>query len=165
MLTERVYAVEPIISCTVTPQFTLYQELTSAAKRLDGASYSGFCRVLRFVNHYNDVPSIYGSSRNSSQPQGLYHKWLWITLTLERLALALTLYARARKRRLGTFPDPTRIIMPKTKRLTVRELRSIAKELKTADLDVVQQVVIREVQKEQHVHFFQDRKALWCYST
>ena len=53
--------------------------------------------------------------------------------------------------------------MPKTKRLTVRELRSIAKELKNADLDVVQQVVIREVQKEQHVHFFQDRKALWCY--
>ena len=53
--------------------------------------------------------------------------------------------------------------MPKMKRLTVRELRSIAKELKNADLDVVQQVVVREVQKEQHVHFFQDRKALWCY--
>lgn len=45
----------------------------------------------------------------------------------------------------------------------MRELRSIAKELKNADLDVVQQVVVREVQKEQHVHFFQDRKALWCY--
>lgn len=44
--------------------------------------------------------------------------------------------------------------MPKTKRLTVRELRNIAKELKNADLDVVQQVVVREVQKEQHVHFF-----------
>ncbi len=53
--------------------------------------------------------------------------------------------------------------MPKTKRLTVRELRNIAKELKNADLDVIQQVVVREVQKEQHVHFFQDRKALWCY--
>ena len=42
----------------------------------------------------------------------------------------------------------------------MRELRSIAKELKNADLDVVQQVVIREIQKEQHVHFFHDRKAL-----
>ena len=46
---------------------------------------------------------------------------------------------------------------------TVRELRSIAKELKNADLDVVQQVVMRELQKEQHVYFFQGRKALWCY--
>ena len=45
----------------------------------------------------------------------------------------------------------------------MRELRIIAKELKNADLDVVQQVVVREVQKEQHVHFFQDGKALWCY--
>ena len=33
---------------------------------------------------------------------------------------------------------------------TVRELRSIAKELKNAYFDVVQ-VVVREVQKEQHV--------------
>ena len=54
--------------------------------------------------------------------------------------------------------------MPKTKRLTIRELRSIAKELKNVDLDAVQQIVVREVQKELHVHCFQDRKALWCYS-
>ena len=40
------------------------------------------------------------------------------------------------------------------KRLTVRELRNIAKELKNADLGVVQEVVVREVQKEQQVHFF-----------
>ena len=66
-------------------------------------------------------------------------------------------------RKRSTFPNPTQIIMPKTKRLTVRELRSIANELKNANLDAVKQVVVREVQKEQHVHFFQDRKSLWCY--
>ena len=45
----------------------------------------------------------------------------------------------------------------------MRELRSIAKELKNADLDVVQEVVVRKVEKEHHIHFFQDRKAMWCY--
>ena len=40
--------------------------------------------------------------------------------------------------------------MPKRKRLTVREVKSIAKELKSADLDTVQ-VVVKEVQKEQHI--------------
>ena len=44
-------------------------------------------------------------------------------------------------------------LLPKTKRLTVRELRNIAKELKNINLGVVQEVVVREVQKEQHVHF------------
>ena len=53
-------------------------------------------------------------------------------------------------------------MMAKVKRLAIRELRSFANELKNTDLDVVQQVVVSEVQKEQHVHFFQDRKALWC---
>ena len=53
--------------------------------------------------------------------------------------------------------------MPKTKRLTVREVKSIAKELKSADLDTVQQVVVKEVQKEQHIYVFEDKKALWCY--
>ena len=43
--------------------------------------------------------------------------------------------------------------MPKTKRLTLCELRNIAKELKNADFGVIQEVVVREVQKEKHVHF------------
>ena len=51
----------------------------------------------------------------------------------------------------------------KTKRLTIGELRSISKELKEADIDVIQEVVVREVQKEQHIYVFEDRKALWCY--
>ena len=45
--------------------------------------------------------------------------------------------------------------MPKTKRLTVCQLRNIAKELKNADLGVIQVVVVREVQKEKLVHFFE----------
>ena len=49
--------------------------------------------------------------------------------------------------------------MPKTKRLTVRELRNIAKELKNADLGVVQEVVLTKVQMEQHVHFFRGLSA------
>ena len=53
--------------------------------------------------------------------------------------------------------------MPKRKRLTLGELRSIAKELSKADLDVIQEVVVKEIQKEQHIYVFADRKALWCY--
>ena len=45
----------------------------------------------------------------------------------------------------------------------MRELRSIATQLKEVDLDVIQEVVVREVQKEQHIYVFEDRKALWCY--
>ena len=45
--------------------------------------------------------------------------------------------------------------MPKTKRLTVCQLRNIVKELKNADLDVIQEVVVREVQKEKLIHFFE----------
>ena len=50
--------------------------------------------------------------------------------------------------------------MPKTKRLTLRELRGIGNELKNADLSVTQEIVVREVQKEQHIYVFDDRKAL-----
>ena len=40
--------------------------------------------------------------------------------------------------------------MPKRKRLTLSELRSIARELRKADIDVIQAVVVKEVQKERH---------------
>ena len=73
-----------------------------------------------------------------------------------------------------TLTDST-TTMPKTKRLTVRELRNIAKDLKNVDLGVskrseecqsrcrTKSCGERSVQKEQHVHFFHDRKALWCF--
>ena len=51
------------------------------------------------------------------------------------------------------------------KRLTLHELREIAKKLKDADLDIAQEFVIKEVRKEQHIYLFDDRKALWCYLT
>ena len=38
--------------------------------------------------------------------------------------------------------------MPKRKRLALSELRSIARELRKADIDVIQAVVVKEVQKD-----------------
>ena len=53
--------------------------------------------------------------------------------------------------------------MPKRKRLALSELRSIARELRKADIDVIQAVVVKEVQKERHIYVFPERRALWCY--
>ena len=53
--------------------------------------------------------------------------------------------------------------MPKRKRLALSELRSIARERRKADIDVIQAVVVKEVQKERHIYVFPERQALWCY--
>ena len=37
------------------------------------------------------------------------------------------------------------------------------KQLKEADLETIEELVIRGVEKEQHMHCFADRKSFWCY--
>ena len=63
---------------------------------------------------------------------------------------------RAFNERYACFANDTRFMrtltdstttMPKTKRLTVRELRNTAKELKNADLCVVQEAVVRKCKR------------------
>ena len=49
--------------------------------------------------------------------------------------------------------------MPR-KTLLKHELKDIADELKAIDLDVIQEQVVREVEKKQRIHVFIDRKAL-----
>lgn len=48
-------------------------------------------------------------------------------------------------------------------RLTKKERIAIVKQLKEADLETIEELVIRGVEKEQHMHCFADRKSFWCY--
>ena len=52
------------------------------------------------------------------------------------------------------FTDSMTMIL-KTKRLNLCELRNIVKDLTNVDLSVIQEIVVRDVRKEQHVYVFQ----------
>ncbi len=51
----------------------------------------------------------------------------------------------------------------KTARLSQKELKRIAGQLTNVDLNIMEETVIAEVQKEEHISYFVERKSLWCY--
>ncbi len=61
----------------------------------------------------------------------------------------------------------TRVVneMTRTKigRLSKKELKTISSVLSNLDVEITEESIIRDVQREHHVAFFEERKSLWCF--
>ncbi len=51
----------------------------------------------------------------------------------------------------------------KTCRLSKKELKTISSVLSNLDVEITEESIIRDVQREHHIAFFEERKSLWCF--
>ena len=51
------------------------------------------------------------------------------------------------------------------RRITLKQLKYIAGKLRGADVSTIEECVINEAKREEHLWLFEDRKALWCCLT